>query len=157
MNGTGASIRFKARLLQPAKAAKGDSWAFLVLPTSASARLPTRGMTAVEGVINDHPFRAVLEPDGKKGHWLKVSRRMREGAGAGVDDLVRDHAQRTQGLDPLDNFGQATGDPCAPDPQWLRYARSREATRLLFRPVRVLQQGLPCSSCGETEHALIHH
>jgi hypothetical protein len=88
MNDTATIIRFKSRLLQPAKAAKGSSWAFLVLPMKASAKLPTRGMTAVEGVINGHPFRAVLEPDGKKGHWLKVNRRMREGAGADVGDVV---------------------------------------------------------------------
>lgn len=82
------TIRFKARLLQPAKAAKSNSWAFLVLPMKASARLPTRGMTAVEGVMNGHPFRAVLEPDGKKSHWLKVSRKLREGASAEVGDVV---------------------------------------------------------------------
>lgn len=81
-------IRFRARLLRPAKTAKGASWSFLVLPKSASAKLPTRGMTAVEGIINGHPFRAVLEPDGKKGHWLKVNRRMREGARASVGDTV---------------------------------------------------------------------
>jgi hypothetical protein len=83
-----AKIRFKARLLQPAKSAGGGSWAFLVLPMKASAKLPTRGMTAVEGIINGHPFRAVLEPDGRKGHWLKVSRKLREGAGAEVGDVV---------------------------------------------------------------------
>lgn len=82
------NIRFRARLLRPAKTVRGASWSFLVLPKSASAKLPTRGMTAVEGVINGHPFRAVLEPDGKKGHWLKVSRKMCEGARAGVGDIV---------------------------------------------------------------------
>ncbi len=88
MSDSAATIRFKARLLQPAKTARGGTWAFLVLPMKASARLPTRGMTAVEGVINGHPFRAVLEPDGKKSHWLKVGRKLREGARAGVGDVV---------------------------------------------------------------------
>jgi hypothetical protein len=88
MSDSAAKIRFKARLLQPAKSARGGSWAFLVLPMKASAKLPTRGMTAVEGVINGHPFRAVLEPDGRKSHWLKVSRKLRESAGADVGDVV---------------------------------------------------------------------
>jgi len=88
MKDTTATIRFKARLLQPAKVAKGNTWAFLVLPKKTSGKLPTRGMTAVEGMINSHPFRAVLEPDGNKGHWLKVNRKMREGAGASVGDVV---------------------------------------------------------------------
>lgn len=85
MKDSTARIRFRARLLQPAE---GGSWTFLVLPKKASAQLPTRGMTAVEGVINDHPFRAVLAPDGNKGHWLKVNRKMREGAGASAGDVV---------------------------------------------------------------------
>jgi hypothetical protein len=81
-------IRFKAKLLQPAAAAKGSSWTFLKLPKTASAKLPSRGMTTVEGTINAFPFRATLEPDGQKGHWLKVNRKLREAAGTGVGDLV---------------------------------------------------------------------
>jgi hypothetical protein len=88
MKDSTARIRFRARLLQPAKPANGSPWTFLLVPKRASAQLPTRGMTAIEGLINGHPFRAVLEPDGKKGHWLKVNRKMREGAGASVGDLV---------------------------------------------------------------------
>jgi hypothetical protein len=38
---------------------------FLILPKNASAKLPTRGPTSVEGTINDHPFKATLEPDGQ--------------------------------------------------------------------------------------------
>jgi hypothetical protein len=45
-------------------------------------------MTAVEGTINGFPFRATLEPDGQKSHWLKVSRKLREAAGANVGDVV---------------------------------------------------------------------
>ncbi len=88
MSQTSSSIRFKARLLQPARAARGSSWSFLVLPKSASARLPRRGMTTVEGRINGHRFRATLEPDGQLSHWLRVGRKMREAAGANVGDTV---------------------------------------------------------------------
>ena len=73
--------------MRPA-APKGASWTFLILPQAASARLPTRGMTAVEGTINGVPFRATLEPDGQRSHWLKVSRKLREAAGAADGDLV---------------------------------------------------------------------
>jgi hypothetical protein len=61
---------------------------FLILPKDASAKLPTRGMTTVEGIINGHPFRATLEPDGQKSHWLKVNKKTREAAGAEVGDVV---------------------------------------------------------------------
>jgi hypothetical protein len=81
-------IRFKARILRPEKSAKAGSWTFLILPKAASAKLPTRGITTVECVINGHPFRATLEPDGQKSHWLKVNKKMREVAGAEVGDII---------------------------------------------------------------------
>lgn len=87
MTKTNSKICFKAKLLRPAEAA-GSSWTFLLLPGSASAKLPTRGRTSVAGSLNGSPFRATLEPDGQKSHWLKVTRKMREAAGAEVGELV---------------------------------------------------------------------
>jgi hypothetical protein len=88
MTKTGCKIRFKAKLLRPAESEKANSWTFLVLPKNASAKLPSRGMTAIEGTINGFPFQALLEPDGQKGHWLKVDRKLREAAGAESGDIV---------------------------------------------------------------------
>jgi len=89
MTKTASKIRFKAKLLRPAESAKkADSWRFLMLPKTASAKLPSRGMTAVEGTINGYSFQAVLEPDGQKSHWLKVDRKLREAAGADAGDIV---------------------------------------------------------------------
>jgi hypothetical protein len=85
---TKTSIRFKAKLLRPAESEKPDSWSFLVLPKTASTKLPSRGMTAIEGTINGVPFQAELEPDGQKSHWLKVNRKLREAAGADAGDVV---------------------------------------------------------------------
>jgi hypothetical protein len=82
---TKTTIRFKAKLLRPAESEKD---AFLILPKNASAKLPSRGMTAIEGTINGFPFQATLEPDGQKCHWLKVDRKLREGAGADAGDVV---------------------------------------------------------------------
>ena len=67
---------------------KSDSWTFLILPKTASTKLPSRGMTAIEGTINGVPFQAVLEPDGQKSHWLKVDRKLREAAGADAGGIV---------------------------------------------------------------------
>jgi len=88
MTETPPKIRFRAKLLRPAPAAKVGSWTFLTLPKGVSAKLPSRGMTTVEGTINGSPFRAMLEPDGQKSHWLKVSRKLREAAGADAGDVV---------------------------------------------------------------------
>jgi hypothetical protein len=81
-------IRSTAKLLRPAAPEKRGSWTFLTLPKEASAKLPSRGMTTVEGTINGIPFRATLEPDGQKSHWLKVNRKLSEAAGAGAGDVV---------------------------------------------------------------------
>lgn len=83
-----SKIRFKAKLLAPADTAKAGAWSFLVLPKPASAKLPSRSVEAVEGTINGAPFYAMLQPDGRKGHWLKVERKLREQAGARDGDVV---------------------------------------------------------------------
>jgi hypothetical protein len=45
-------------------------------------------MTSLQGTINGRPFRATLEPDGDKSHWLRVSNKMRQAAGADAGDVV---------------------------------------------------------------------
>ena len=82
-----SKIRFKAKLFRPAEN-NADSWTFLVLPKDASSKLPSRGMTAIEGTLNGFPFQAVLEPDGQKSHWLKVNRKLSEAAEAKAGDIV---------------------------------------------------------------------
>lgn len=58
------------------------------LPDHVSARLPSRGQVAVEATINGHPFATVLEPDGVKGHWIRVEEELRRAAGLRVGDNV---------------------------------------------------------------------
>jgi hypothetical protein len=84
---TVSRIRFSATLFRPVTA-KAVAWTFLALPKQASAKLPSRGMTSVEGTFNGLAFRATLEPDGQGGHWLKVDRKLREAAGAEAGDVV---------------------------------------------------------------------
>jgi hypothetical protein len=85
---TASKIRFTATLLQPAELEKGATWTFLLLPKDASAKLPTRGSTTVEGTLNGIPFRAIAEPDGQRSHWLRIERKLRESAGAKAGDEV---------------------------------------------------------------------
>jgi hypothetical protein len=81
-------IRFSATLFRPKATAKAVSWTFLNLPKEASAKLPSRSMTSVDGTFNGLAFQATLEPDGQGGHWLKVDRKLREAAGAEAGDVV---------------------------------------------------------------------
>jgi hypothetical protein len=85
---TAPRIAFRATLFRPAATATAVSWTFLTLPKEASAKLPSRGLTSVEGTLNGVPFRATLEPDGEGGHWLKVDRTLREAAGAEAGDVA---------------------------------------------------------------------
>ena len=66
------AIRFEAQLRRL------GSWTILRLPDDASAKLPSRGQVAVAGLVNRKAFRTVLEPDGRRGHWLKVDEKLRE-------------------------------------------------------------------------------
>jgi hypothetical protein len=82
-----AAISFEAVLRRPAQP-KGADWAFLVLPASASRRLPSRSQVSVEGRFGGQPFQATLEPDGAGSHWLKVEKPLLETAGAQAGDTV---------------------------------------------------------------------
>jgi hypothetical protein len=84
---TKSTICFSAKLFPPKANEKNGSWT-LTLPKNASAKLPSRSMTMVEGTINSFPFRAALEPDGKGRHSLRVNKTMRDAAGADAIDTV---------------------------------------------------------------------
>jgi hypothetical protein len=106
MKETKSTIRFSAKLSPPeateptfAKASAGGrkigSWTILTLPKNASAKLPSRGLTMVEGTINGYPFRAALEPNGKGSHWLRVNKATHDAAGADAGDTVTVEITRT--------------------------------------------------------------
>ncbi|MBY0574512.1 MAG: YdeI/OmpD-associated family protein [Undibacterium sp.] len=68
---------------------KNDApWAFVILPKSASDKLPRRGRTTIEGSINTHQFQATLEPDGQLSHWLRVGKELLDTAGVSIGDHV---------------------------------------------------------------------
>jgi hypothetical protein len=75
-------IRFQAKL------AVVGSRTILRLPEAASGKLPSRGMSMVEGTFNGYAFQAPLEPDGMGSHWLRVSNTLLKAASAEVGDSV---------------------------------------------------------------------
>ena len=75
-------IRFRAKLVAI------GSQTILRLPHDASSKLPSRGMSAVEGAFNGHAFQAPLEPDGMGSHWFRVSNAMLKAARVKVGDAV---------------------------------------------------------------------
>src|SRR5690349_13813606 len=83
-----STIHFEAQLFEI------NSWIILRLPESASAKLPSRGMTMVSGTINGAPFRTLLEPDGRyapgkePSHWFRPDRTLLDDASAKAGDTV---------------------------------------------------------------------
>jgi hypothetical protein len=73
---------------------KINDWTILRLPEDASAKLPSRGMTMVKGVINGVPFKTLLEPDGRYGngkkpsHWFRPDKDLLAKAKASAGDTV---------------------------------------------------------------------
>jgi hypothetical protein len=74
---------------------KINSWTILKLPSEASAKLPSRGMTMVKGTINGISFTTLLEPDGKYGpglkpsHWFAPSKKLLDEAKVKAGDTVK--------------------------------------------------------------------
>lgn len=90
-----SKIKFKTELFTI------NSWTILRLPESASAQLPSRGMTMVSGTINGIPFKAVLEPDGKyapgkkPSHWFSPDKKLLADAHAVAGDTVEVELETT--------------------------------------------------------------
>src|SRR5690349_15476083 len=91
-----SAIDFETKLIEI------KSWTILKLPESASAKLPSRGMTMVSGTINGVPFEALLEPDGryasgqKPSHWFRPDKTLLDHASAKVGDTVQVSLERTK-------------------------------------------------------------
>jgi hypothetical protein len=60
----------------------------VILPKEASEKLPRRGRMTVEGTVNGKAFKALLEPDGRKSHWLKIDETLMEDLGKSFGDDV---------------------------------------------------------------------
>lgn len=54
------------------------------IPLNSSEKLPSRGMVMIQGTMNDVPFIAPLEPDGRGSHWLEVNDILSEKTGVKV-------------------------------------------------------------------------
>jgi Domain of unknown function (DUF1905)/Bacteriocin-protection, YdeI or OmpD-Associated len=82
VNAVAPAIRFEGSL-----SATGSA-TILRLPDGASKRLPSRGQVAVQGTINGHSFATVVEPDGRRGHWIRLDRSLQRTAGIKAGDTA---------------------------------------------------------------------
>jgi hypothetical protein len=84
------AIRFEATLHMI------GTWAILQLPEKASEKLPSRGQVSVEGTINGHEFQTVLEPDGRRGHWMRVDEKLQQAAAINAGDTAKLEIESTK-------------------------------------------------------------
>jgi hypothetical protein len=162
-------VSFSAKLLRI------GSWTLLRLPKSASAELPSRGPVMVEGTINGFHFKAPLEPDGSRGHWLNVKKDMLKAARASAGDTVTLDVEVTREwpeqevpedlMKALKHSEKAheTWDDTTPAAHWdwIRWIRSTKNPETRKKRIEVarskLEAGMrrPCcfnrNSCTETE------
>ena len=75
-------IRFQATLTAI------GSHTILRVPKAASSKLPSRGMSMVEGTFGGHAFQTPLEPDGMGSHWFSVSNTLLKAAIVEAGDSV---------------------------------------------------------------------
>ena len=77
-----AAVSFVARL------STIDDTTLVRLPKEASERLPSRGQVAVNASIDGHDFGTVVEPDGRRGHWIRVDENVRRATELGSGDTA---------------------------------------------------------------------
>ncbi len=77
-----ALIRFTAELVTI------DDTTLVRLPQEASDQLSSRGQVALHASIGGHGFDTVAEPDGRRGHWLRVEEPLQRAVGARPGDTV---------------------------------------------------------------------
>ncbi|MEG0679656.1 MAG: YdeI/OmpD-associated family protein [Carnobacterium sp.] len=86
------TITFEAELIKI-----GDRQ-IIILPLDSSEKIPTRGMSMVQGTLNEMSFKAPVEPDGKGSHWIEVSSSLSEKTGIAIHEKV------TLNIEPLNKW-----------------------------------------------------
>lgn len=82
MTKTPVTIRFQTTLYAL------KAYTILPVPKEESMKLPSRGQLSVSGRLNGAEFRAILEPDGKWSHWMKVDDDLKMRAGSKAGEMV---------------------------------------------------------------------
>ncbi|HSX29464.1 MAG TPA: YdeI/OmpD-associated family protein [Candidatus Saccharimonadales bacterium] len=130
---------------------KINDWTILRLPKDASAQLPSRGQTMVQGTVNGFRFKAPLEPDGNWSHWLKMDKALLDGAHAKAGDTVTLEIEPTKEWPepevPADWKAAVMADPKAPalwadiTPmarwEWIRWIRATGRAETRERRIKV--------------------
>ncbi|WOC13897.1 YdeI/OmpD-associated family protein [Gordonia sp. MP11Mi] len=85
------------------------------LPAEASAALPSRGQVAVTGSVDGREYDTVVEPDGNRGHWIRLDEPLASTLGAAGTVVATTISPADRWPEPVvpDDFQSALAD--APD------------------------------------------
>ncbi|MEK7765299.1 MAG: YdeI/OmpD-associated family protein [bacterium] len=86
--GGGSTVRFSGTLQAGDGVRGAGAGAVLAVPKGAAAKLPGRGTTMVEGIINAFPFAAMVEAAGGGGARLRLNQPLLKAARAEPGDVV---------------------------------------------------------------------
>ncbi len=78
----------QARVAFSGELSRIDDTVLVRLPEDASRRLPSRGQVAAHASLDGHEFDTVVEPDGRRGHWVRVDDALRRAAGLAPGDTA---------------------------------------------------------------------
>lgn len=95
------------------------------LSEKASRQLPSRGQVAGRAAINGHAFATVIEPDGRRGHWIRMDRALLNEVGVGAGQT----AQLTFEVSP------EWPEPEIPDDLATALAEARESIRAIWQDI----------------------
>lgn len=73
-----------------------NTWHLIILPRDISAAFSSRSQVMVTGTLNDYPFHAGLEPDGKGSHWLRITDSLLQSLQVKPGDFVSVHMEQTK-------------------------------------------------------------
>ena len=65
-----------------------DDATLVRLPQEVSVRLPSRGQVAARASIGGRGFETIVEPDGRRGHWIRVDEVLQRVAGVSPGDTA---------------------------------------------------------------------
>ncbi len=65
-----------------------DDTSLVRLPKAASEQLPSRGQVAVLATVGGYEVETVVEPDGRRGHWMRLDEKLQDALGIGAGDIA---------------------------------------------------------------------
>jgi hypothetical protein len=85
-----SAIKFRAKIEEI------NSVVLLRLPMEASGQLPSRSPVMIKGFITGNNVVTPLEPDGEKGHFMLIDKKLQESLQSKIGDILEVELEATK-------------------------------------------------------------